>query len=58
MAFELLTKTGKKIHTQMLANVAVAGGQAHAPGQGQQLAPNQSITIVYGGDAKISARGQ
>jgi Bacterial Ig-like domain (group 3) len=50
VAFELLTKRGKKIHTQMLGNVAVAGGQATLLVKASSVL-NKSITIVYGGDA-------
>jgi hypothetical protein len=45
-----LTKKGKKIHTQMLVNVAVAGGQVTLLVNASSVL-NQSITFVYGGDA-------
>jgi len=50
VAFELLTRSGKKIHTQMLGNVAVAGGQAALLVKASSVL-NKSISIVYGGDA-------
>jgi hypothetical protein len=45
-----LTKRGKKIRTQILGNVAVAGGQATLLVKASKLL-NQSITVIYGGDA-------
>ena len=48
VAFELLTKKGRKIQTHTLGRVSVAGGQATLLVKASSVL-NKSITIVYGG---------
>ncbi len=54
MAFELLTKKGKRIHTQTLGKVSVQGGHAALTVKAGSVL-NKSITIVYGGDTDFRA---
>jgi len=54
VAFELLTKRGKKIHTQTLGKVSVEGGQATLLVKASSVL-NKSITVVYGGDPDFRA---
>ncbi len=54
VAFELLTKKGKKIHTQTLGRVSVQSDQATLRVKANSVL-NKSLTIVYGGDTDVRA---
>ena len=54
VAFELLTRKGKKIKTDTLGRVSVTGGQATVLVKASSVL-NKSITIVYGGDTDFRA---
>ncbi len=54
VAFELLTKKGKKLKTQKLGRVSVSGGQATLLVKASAVL-NKSITIVYGGATDFRA---